>query len=413
MKKGLFFILIFLLVGCSTSSSIKYEPNIYDILDIVVDNAYVEEMTIYGRYFNLKGTINQSLENLSLVFKNEIEEIEYPLILETKENLLEFKTNKLINEGIDLENIKLNEYILFLKNDDHYYNLVKKTDIANLEYYTITRNGLNYQIKIDFASKNNRNYLHFQSKQTSLPNNIYDIVIDPGHGGIDIGASYENYTESQLNLSYALLLKEKLEALGLKIKLTRDKDIAIKNYGESGRVSIPYQTKAKLLLSMHLNSATGVKNGGVEIYVPNHSNTRFAKSIADNIVDKTSTIYSPNGSSRIDKGIYLRTLTKKDLENIEKEAKEDGYIPYEKATLDSTYYYIIRETGGIITGAYIDTRNPKKEGNPYYNSNHGCESYLLELGYINSKNNLNVLLNEKDKYIEAILEAIKKELKME
>ena len=72
---------------------------------------------------------------------------------------------------------------------------------------------------------------------------------------------------------------------------------------------------------------------------------------------------------------------------------------------------MLREPGGVVTGAYIDGRNPKKPGNPYYNSNHGCESYLVELGYLSSSTNLNILLSEKEKYVEAIVEAIKEELK--
>ena len=93
-----------------------------------------------------------------------------------------------------------------------------------------------------------------------------------------------------------------------------------------------------------------------------------------------------------------------------KEAERDGYTPYEKATTESTYYYMIRETGGIITGSYVDSRNPKKDGNPYNMSNHGCESYLVELGYLSSETNLNILLKEKDNYIDALVSSVKKEL---
>ena len=91
---------------------------------------------------------------------------------------------------------------------------------------------------------------------------------------------------------------------------------------------------------------------------------------------------------------------------MEKTAEKEGYEPYPLATTNSTYYYIIRETGGVVTGSYVDDRNKEKPWNNYYNSNHGCESYLVEVGYINSLKNLNILLNEKDKYIEAIKRTI-------
>ena len=50
---------------------------------------------------------------------------------------------------------------------------------------------------------------------------------------------------------------------------------------------------------------------------------------------------------------------------------------------------MIREIGGIITGAYIDDRNKETVGyNPYYKSNVGVEGYLLELGYLTNSNDL-------------------------
>jgi len=108
----------------------------------------------------------------------------------------------------------------------------------------------------------------------------------------------------------------------------------------------------------------------------------------------------------------MRTLSPSDLTEIREDAKEKGYKPYEKATLNSTYYYIIRETGGIITGAYVDSRNKEKDYNPYCNSNFGVEAYLLELGYINSSSNLEILLTEKDGYVKAILESVKEYLEI-
>ena len=72
----------------------------------------------------------------------------------------------------------------------------------------------------------------------------------------------------------------------------------------------------------------------------------------------------------------------------------------------SNYYYIIRETGGIITGAYVDERNPNYPGNPFYKSNTGTETYLLELGYITNKSDLNNIKKNIDKYSETIANTI-------
>ena len=71
---------------------------------------------------------------------------------------------------------------------------------------------------------------------------------------------------------------------------------------------------------------------------------------------------------------------------------------------------MIRETGGILTGAYIDSRNSSIGENPYYNSNKGIESYILELGYIINSADINNILNNKEKYVNAIYDSIMEEL---
>ena len=410
MKKILIVLLIIMVVGCGVSESKEDIEEVFEFTDEINEEILIDSYTIYGRFFNIEGKTDIN-SNLTLVLKNNQEEIEYPVYLDDSKG--NFSTNKLINEGINLEKLKDGTYVVLLKSNNIYYNLKNdcNKNYKTLEYYTITRSDTNYQIEIGFNEILGKEYLVLNCKKVDLPDEIYDIVIDPGHGGVDVGAVSGKYTESKINLEYGLLLKEKLESLGLKVKLTREDDSSIDNYGKDGRVSVPYKSKAKILLSIHLNSATlNVGAGGIEVYVPNHSNIKFAKSIADNVVENTSTIYSKNSSSRVEKGVYLRTLTKSDLEELKSDAKRDGYTEYERASTDSTYYYMIRETGGVITHAYIDGRNPKKEGNPYYNSNHGCESYLVELGYLSSSTNLNILLNEKEKYVEAIVKALKEEL---
>jgi len=415
MKKIIIIIVLLLIVGCSFSEAkVEDTTEAFAFTDGISKYADITKYTIYGRYFNFNALLQGNYPDIKLVLKNNDYEIEYNLLINFQDGQTEVKTNELINEGINLEDIKEGSYFILLKYNDEYYSLKNTTKYEDLDYYTLTKNNKNYEVSISFIKILDKEYFVLNKEEKKLPDDYYDIVIDPGHGGVDIGAKNGKAVESKINLEYSLLLKDKLEKLGLKVKLTREKDDFLDNYGDDGRVSIPYITKAKMLLSIHLNSAVkNVYDGGVEIYVPNHTNINFAKRLAENIVNNTSTIYSKNKSDRIKEGVYLRTLSKSDLETMKKDALEDGYTPYENATTDSTYYYIIRETGGIITGAYIDSRNPKKEANPYYNSNHGCESYLLEMGYISSDKNLNIILNEKEKYVDAIVETVKEEFKME
>lgn len=412
MKKIFIFsiIVIFLVMFYTFSKNSFSLPKNNILPNDNYEKAYVNSFTIYGRFFNLEGFIPDKVDNLILVLKNDLSEDEYNLITNYDNEQTNFKTNDLINTGINLENILEGEYIILLKTikdeETIYYNLINKTKYSDLEYYTLTKNNSNNKIDITF-----NNYLTLTNKKTKLPSDYYDIIIDPGHGGKDVGANKNGYYESKINLEYATKLKKSLENIGYKVKLTRDKDVTLPNYGENSRVSVPYETKAKLMLSIHQNSGVGkINQGGFEVYVVNHTNYDFGNILVKNIQKYTSSPISKNVSYKIAPGVYLRTLNQSDLEEIKKDALKNNYIPYEKATLDSTYYFMIREVGGIITNSYVDSRNPEKPGNIYYDSNHGTEAYLLELGYINSTSNLKIILEEKDKFVEAITTSVKEYL---
>ena len=93
-----------------------------------------------------------------------------------------------------------------------------------------------------------------------------------------------------------------------------------------------------------------------------------------------------------------------------KDYYEKNYKHY-NVTTKSNYLYMIRETGGFMTGAYVDSSNPDKVGvNPYYDSNIGNESYLLELGYISNSTDVNTLKEEQDALAKAISDSIIKEI---
>ncbi len=221
------------------------------------------------------------------------------------DNIISFSTSSEINRGIDLENLALNDYYLLLKvtysnSDIKYYSLANRSEYGNITYYTITKNHSNHKIDISFGQYQNIPYMSINVTQANeLPEDVYDIAIDPGHGGSDAGATSGDYTEANLVLDCALTLKSKLEDLGLKVFLSRDEtspsdeNTAYTMYDENGRINILNGSHAKLLISLHLNSEIYNKDeGGVEVYAPNDCNLDFASLLAKNIVEKGNTYYS-------------------------------------------------------------------------------------------------------------------------
>lgn len=415
MKKKLIFILILIVSGFCYYYFI-YLKDLKRVVEITEQESfYVDKFTVFGTHLNITACIDKKLEgNISLVLKNIEEEIILDSELVIEEEKTCFYLSDKNNEGINLDELKLGRFLLLVKEDFKYYTLENNTDYENIEYYTITRNNLNNKINIDFNNYKNRNYLSLKINKSTLPNSIYDITIDPGHGGEDPGASYKlnekKYNESDLTLEISLLVKEKLESLGLKVKLTRDKDIFLDNYGEGGRAIIPNEVSSKYSISIHLNSFDGTMNyGGVEVYIPNDINYDLASILANNISEIVG--FSRKKTNQIDKGIYHTYFTKQDIKESKEEMLENDLKTYD-IEVGAPYMYMIREVGGISTYAYIDGRNDKHGFNKYYNSNKTAEPYLIELGYMNYKKDLENIVNKKELFSSAIANSLEEYLKI-
>lgn len=91
------------------------------------------------------------------------------------------------------------------------------------------------------------------------------IVIDPGHGGIDSGATVQSSRESVLALEMAQALKLFLESnSAFEVQLTRESD---QTMGLDRRVQIANSRNASLFLSLHLNSHQESQIQGTEFYI--------------------------------------------------------------------------------------------------------------------------------------------------
>lgn len=408
MKKFLLVILILLLgFGGYLLYINKFKEKIPK-LEIQEETINIDELYIYGTHLNLHGNTVQG-DGLQLVLYNgEFKEISINI------NDDEFNLSDKVNDGLYLEDIARGDYYLFLRtketsNDDKvnykYYALKNNTDYKETTYYTFS----NTNNKIIINSEESYPTMMMHVKENT-DDNVYDIVIDPGHGGMDSGANKNGYYESELTMELADLLYKKLKETGMKVKLTREDGELTKNeklpeYGVHGRAVIPYEVKAKYVFSIHFNSNYYSSINGLEVYTADNINYDLAKNLVKNITETTGIGYSSNKISKVMNGIYTRTFTESEIESSSKENEEKGRVPYD-ITTKSNYYYIIRETGGIVTGAYVDNRNEEIKANPYVKSNVGSETYLLELGYISNNTDLDNLLNNMDKYAEGIVKSI-------
>lgn len=109
----------------------------------------------------------------------------------------------------------------------------------------------------------------------SLGLKIGRIVIDPGHGGHDMGTvGPDGLMEKDLVLEVARILRRLLEEnLGAEVILTRDEDLFIPL---EERTAIANKHQADLFISIHANSSSSKGTSGVETYFLD-----FARSAAE------------------------------------------------------------------------------------------------------------------------------------
>lgn len=385
-------------------------------------SAEITEFYTYGKSLNVHGKISNidedNFESVRLVISNgKNYQKMYKMNTEFKDEELYFSSDQEINNTIIIDELEIGKYYIFLRVklnnsvDAKYYSFKKASDYENIVYYTVTKEGKNKKAQINFEKKEYRDkeypYMMISLEEQKLPENIYDIVIDAGHGGTDSGVRSGSDTEANITLEYAKLLKQSLEEIGFKVKLTRnDENTDLYNdtnmYDSAGRITSACNSKAKLMISLHINN--GEKSlKGFEIYSPSKSNLEFAKNMAKKIKEYSTITYSNNTSYKKFDGVYVRNFTNNVIEEYKKTAEKKGYEPY-PITTDTPYLYTIREVGGIATNAYVDGRNTAYSANSYYKSNSGIECYQLELGFI--KNDLEIIKNETEAYIRALTEAI-------
>lgn len=145
------------------------------------------------------------------------------------------------------------------------------------------------------------------------------IVIDPGHGGEDGGAtSCTGRMESEYNLAISRRLDDLLHLLGYRTRKTRTSDVSIYTTGSTiaqkkvsdlkERVRIVNETENALLLSIHQNQFSDSRYSGAQVF---YAKTTGSKELGQKLQTELVSALNP-GSNRKSKpvsGVYL-------LENI-------------------------------------------------------------------------------------------------
>lgn len=194
----------------------------------------------------------------------------------------------------------------------------------------------------------------------------YTIAIDAGHGGKDPGAiGFNKYYEKNIALAVAKYLRDDLKK-DFNIVMTRDSDVFV-TLGE--RPKIANRAKADMFISIHVNSAVKNTLSGMEVFYFSKKSSPYAERIAafensvgDKYGEKTSNIVQIMGELAYKKN-------------------QEISIGFAKKTSAALAKGLGMKDRGIHGANFAVLRGFNGPG------------VLVELGFINNKDDINKLIN--------------------
>lgn len=142
---------------------------------------------------------------------------------------------------------------------------------------------------------------------TEEPSAAYTVVIDPGHGGEDGGATdSQGRKESHINLEISLRLRDLLHFLGVQTKMIRETDCSVSSQGETiaqrkvsdirNRVKLTEETPNALLLSIHQNHFSQSQYRGAQVFF---APTQGSEDWANALRELLCTQFDPNNRRQV------------------------------------------------------------------------------------------------------------------
>lgn len=216
------------------------------------------------------------------------------------------------------------------------------------------------------------------------------LLIDPGHGGLDTGATATILKNSQKQLIYekdlaltlALKLKEKLKN-NYQVYLTRSFDRGV---GLDQRAQMAEKVQADLIISLHMNAEAFHQARGMEIYYLDNHDDMAVKKIET--VENKTTLSQDKSWQKVLNDILVQGNIKKSQKwamKFEKILKEELFIPFRFPNR------------GVKAGMFYVLALSKRPG------------LLIEVGFISHPQDLKQISNET--FQEAFTRSVERSLK--
>ena len=223
---------------------------------------------------------------------------------QTSSMILSF--NHPVVHGIQRQNSNLEIYLYNVAryNEDAFTTAYKNTYFSTSKIDLMQPVGMKLSIPIEPDTLVNT-YLGADSKTLKFqitepkrtrppkqPVSNKTVVIDPGHGGTDVGAIRGDITEKSITLDVSKRVKNILEKKGYKVEMTRDTD---KSVSLQDRVAFSEEKHPDIFISIHVNSSEKPEITGIETHYYRQESLSLAQtvhaSLASNIKSKNRGLF--------------------------------------------------------------------------------------------------------------------------
>lgn len=246
-----------------------------------------------------------STDNQSLLIAN-LDKLDHKSLFGTACDIISYNTEKTNSQtssmilsfnhplvhGIDRTNQRLILYLYNVAryNEDTFNETFKNTYFANSNIQLLPGVGMKLTIPTEPDTFINT-YLGADSKTlkvqvttpkktkppfTSQNSGIKKIVIDPGHGGNDVGAIRGDITEKEITLDVSKRVRNILEKKGYKVEMTRDTD---KTVSLQDRVAFSESEHPDIFVSIHVNSSEKPEITGIETHYYRQESMSLAQTV--------------------------------------------------------------------------------------------------------------------------------------
>lgn len=304
-------------ISASHESSGRVSPGSY--------NVYLYSNTVVRNKFNdsgvyLEGYVREYANNYKIKLKSREKSLEYTYNMNVNKN-------NYYNGNLDLTTVRNGIYDVYVvaKKEE---KLISKLDI----YSRIVRAKVGNKL-VTFSYDND--YVVIQVENFEYK---YDFVIDPGHGGSEIGAANGLIAEKDVNLMVSKYEKCRYESMGYKVYMVRYDDSLGEMLGNSSMDNLDrrgltvgyYGAVSRVAYSNHHNGSLDSYEHGFEILVQNNMTKEQLKP-EYNLYDKFKKISGINDTK-------IR-IYGKDYEDGRILDKTNGQVYNEK-----NYYSVLRAT---------------------------------------------------------------------